>query len=1258
MLGSCGASSTVPLNPLPPGDDGNPNSEWVDYSAPISEIRIANEDKDIVLDSKTDSAIIDFAVSPRNAIKSVVEWTSSNENIATVAKDLETGLVTVYAVNGGECDITAKSGSISDTCHVTVNVPLIDFDLNVTDINLDYYESFDLIPYFEPEDTTFTNLTWTPSDDSLTVVGGRVTAGNKTLENASIRVTSDQLDKVIVVNVNVSDKWNYVESLDIIGEASRLEVDRTMSLETVITARDPSKPASTLSTHQVQYKSLTPEILEVNEETGEVLALEAGEGQVQALLFDDRSQLPVYSNTLNIQVYEIRATSIIIKDYSRQTIELDNKYVPTITLEPQYELDELLATRPSRGHVSFSSNKPEIASVTEDGVVTALSKGEATITMVDSYSNIMDYVTVNVTIHAMSLVLAAPTNAGVGETITLSATITPKDVSDAHIEYTAIPSEGVTITPNLGGTTATAVSSEAGLVQFVATCDGVTSNVAPVTFKHEFKEGVIYVVGSKDYSSGTSSEGESWEDAGKAYALKATEEPTPEGYISQVQGRITFEEGDQLKLRNGNSWLNTIEWLDPGDGGEWTRIDHVENAGAVAAGKFSVIEDSQGYGNIKVNVAGTYDIYYKLKLGGYDIYIGDAPVFRFEYAPKTVEVGKSVTAKVSDGVGTVSVSKNNDNIEMAFDDQTGEIFIKGIVEDGKTLITAQDSEKSISYEITVIHQIAEYTLAGSFNGWNGADQNYGLEKVSDEHYVIEGIEFAVGDELQAVSSASGQWFGNASTYDGCHYTLVNDGYGKNKLVVDYAGTYDVHIWIQDGNSNPIVLALEGDSPEPPAPVVEYYLMGSFNDWTAKEQYKFAATEDSNKFVLEEVSLQKGFIMKANELSSGAWYGVAKTYENCHFTIGENGNAIVSDTDTYDVYLYISSTDDNHLQLISHGEPEPPTPTVEYYLLGSFNEWTAAAEYKFSATEDSNKFVLEGISLKAEDVMKANQNGSDNWYGVAKPYQDCHFTVGSNNDCVVSEDGEYDIYLYISSSNGNHLQLVKKGDSPEPPAPTDAYFLKGTFNEWGESDAYKFIVDAEDSNKYLLANVSLTEGDEMLVNNPAQESGWYKNDHTYDNCHYTIAEGGNIVVSETDTYDIYFYVSSLDGNHVQLVSKTEPQPPEPPVTNIQTFYITNTRNWSELKVYVWNSVTDEKMSDWPGNDLVYVYTNDQGQAVYSIDIDLEKYDTIIFNSQSDMSQTQNISLSWFAENNANAVWVKEDKDDKGNFYIEFWNYVPA
>ena len=115
-----------------------------------------------------------------------------------------------------------------------------------------------------------------------------------------------------------------------------------------------------------------------------------------------------------------------------------------------------------------------------------------------------------------------------------------------------------------------------------------------------FTEGKRYLVGSKDYSTGTSKEGSSWNINQRALRLEAADFD-PEELKTQEKVTVTFKAGDEWRIRDDAGYLAAF----------------VEQRGAIACGQMHINND-----NIVVDKDGTYDIYFKTGLDdGHSIYV-------------------------------------------------------------------------------------------------------------------------------------------------------------------------------------------------------------------------------------------------------------------------------------------------------------------------------------------------------------------------------------------------------------------------------------------------------------------------------------------------------------------------------------------------------------------------------------------------------------------------------------------------------------
>lgn len=102
---------------------------------------------------------------PVELADSYVQWTSDNDNVATVANG------TVSAISAGDAVITATVGGKSATCTVTVsNIEVESVTLNITEYTMKVDESLQLEATVSPDNATDRTVTWTSSDNAVATV--------------------------------------------------------------------------------------------------------------------------------------------------------------------------------------------------------------------------------------------------------------------------------------------------------------------------------------------------------------------------------------------------------------------------------------------------------------------------------------------------------------------------------------------------------------------------------------------------------------------------------------------------------------------------------------------------------------------------------------------------------------------------------------------------------------------------------------------------------------------------------------------------------------------------------------------------------------------------------------------------------------------------------------------------------------------------------------------------------------------------------
>ncbi len=112
-------------------------------------------------------------IDPWDATDRNLEWTSSDESVATVSS--YDGInATIKALKGGETVITATaSNGVSAVCKVTVTQKVIELEairLNAESLDLEVGDTFRLMVEFVPADATYQDLEWLVNNETIATI--------------------------------------------------------------------------------------------------------------------------------------------------------------------------------------------------------------------------------------------------------------------------------------------------------------------------------------------------------------------------------------------------------------------------------------------------------------------------------------------------------------------------------------------------------------------------------------------------------------------------------------------------------------------------------------------------------------------------------------------------------------------------------------------------------------------------------------------------------------------------------------------------------------------------------------------------------------------------------------------------------------------------------------------------------------------------------------------------------------------------------
>lgn len=360
-----------------------------------------------------------------------VTWNSTNPNAVTV----DNGVVT--AVGEGSSTVTATVGEKVATINYTVRIPLESITIN-GDETLSKNEEKTLTVTYNPTNTTDNKtVDWESSNPEIVSIDstGKITGKKGGTAKITATVGNVKAEKEVKVVVPI-------ESVSLSGDDSILKGETKRLTATI-------NPEDTTDDKTITWSSDNENVLFVDQ-NGQIRGIKEGTANVKAVVAGKEA-------TKQITVNEIHINSIAIDgDQEFEMIKNQTKNL-SVTINPENTTDD-------KG-VVWKTNNEEVARVDNDGKVTALKEGEATITATVGTNETS--VKINVKeIHINSVVINELDDEFTrGDEFKFSATYTPENTTDENktVEWSSsntdvgtIDQEGNFVALKEGTTTITA----------------------------------------------------------------------------------------------------------------------------------------------------------------------------------------------------------------------------------------------------------------------------------------------------------------------------------------------------------------------------------------------------------------------------------------------------------------------------------------------------------------------------------------------------------------------------------------------------------------------------------------------------------------------------------------------------------------------------------------------------------------------------------------------------------------------------------
>ncbi len=385
-------------------DGGHTASCEVTVTVPVVSVSL---NKDNVTLLKGAEETLNATVLPEGATDKGVVWTSSDDTVASVD---EFGKVTAIGAGTAVITVTTEDGGKKAECTVRVNVQAGSVSLNKTEIILEKGDDETLIAEVLPEDATNKGVIWTSSDDSIAlVVNGRIYALKPGTAVITVTTEDGGFTAECEVTVVVSSGSVHLNKEEITIEKGGYE-----TLIATILPEDSSNK-------NVIWTSSDESIATVDE-TGKVTALSAGTAVITVTTEEGNRTAQC---TVNVIVH-VESISL---EKAAIDLEKGQEEILNVTLQPSDSTNR---------RVLWTTSNAGIATVDENGKVTATGAGTAVITVSAEDGGKTAQCTVTVTVRAESVSLNnTEMTLDKGAEETLVAAVLPEDTVNKGVIWTS-----------------------------------------------------------------------------------------------------------------------------------------------------------------------------------------------------------------------------------------------------------------------------------------------------------------------------------------------------------------------------------------------------------------------------------------------------------------------------------------------------------------------------------------------------------------------------------------------------------------------------------------------------------------------------------------------------------------------------------------------------------------------------------------------------------------------------------------------------
>lgn len=384
-------------------EDGGKTSDCKIVVKPaVIAVESVSLDKTELTIAEGENATLNATVLPENATNKNVVWTSDNEEVATVSD----GKITALKSGAATITVTTEDGGKTAECKVTVEKSVVHVEsvsLDRSSLELVAGNSETLSATVLPENATDKAVVWSSSDESVaTVEDGVVTAVGA--GEAVITVTTQDGGKTATCQVTVEDAYVPVSNVTLDNTSLVLNEGESATLAATVLPENATDKS-------LVWSSSDESVATVND--GEVVAVNMGTAVITVTTTDGGKTAEC---TVTVKDPDFVNVEVVSLNYTELDLKIGNT---------EYLVSYIYPYNATNQNVSWSSSNDAIATV-DGGLVTAVSEGEAIITVTTEDGGKTAQCVVRVTAPVLDIVGNTSTNDYVafgGESVQLSSEV-------------------------------------------------------------------------------------------------------------------------------------------------------------------------------------------------------------------------------------------------------------------------------------------------------------------------------------------------------------------------------------------------------------------------------------------------------------------------------------------------------------------------------------------------------------------------------------------------------------------------------------------------------------------------------------------------------------------------------------------------------------------------------------------------------------------------------------------------------------------